>query len=94
METDIATGEKEEKEEKDEDEEEEEGTIMPVRGPLPPAEGKWASCIRVIEPATGTSREVLELSNNEVINVTLIRDMLYDIYAYYTHAKCYSWSYF
>ena len=48
-----------------EDEDDEEGTIMPVRGPLPPTDGKWASCIRIIEPATGTSREVLELSNND-----------------------------
>jgi splicing factor 3B subunit 3 len=48
-----------------EEEEEDEGTVMPVRGPLPPGDGKWASCIRVIEPSTGTSREVLELSNNE-----------------------------
>ena len=47
------------------EEDEDEGTIMPVRGPLPPLDGKWASCIRVIEPATGTSREVLELTNNE-----------------------------
>jgi splicing factor 3B subunit 3 len=47
------------------EDDEDEGTIMPVRGPLPPLDGKWASCIRVIEPATGTSREVLELSNNE-----------------------------
>lgn len=49
----------------EEDENDDDGTVMPVRGPLPPADGKWASCVRVIEPATGTSREVLELSSND-----------------------------
>jgi splicing factor 3B subunit 3 len=48
-----------------EDEEEEEGTTVPVRGPVPGSDGKWASCIRIMEPATGTSLELLELSNNE-----------------------------
>ena len=40
-------------------------TIIPVRGPLPPAEGKWASCIRVMEPASGNVLECLELADNE-----------------------------
>jgi splicing factor 3B subunit 3 len=43
----------------------EEATIFPLRGPIPPADGKWASCIRVIEPASGETLELLELSGNE-----------------------------
>ena len=42
-----------------------EATVLPLRGPLPPSEGKWASCIRVIEPASGTTVALLELSENE-----------------------------
>lgn len=49
----------------EEEDEEEEGTRVVIRGPLPPAEGKWASCVRVLEPATGTVKEVLELQGNE-----------------------------
>ena len=29
--------------------------VLPVRGPVPPTDGKWASCIRVIDPSTGVS---------------------------------------
>lgn len=47
------------------DEEEEEATTVPIRGPMPPTEGKWASCIRVIEPSSGNTLELLELSENE-----------------------------
>ena len=46
-------------------EEEEEATILPLRGPVPPADGKWASCIRVLEPATSTTLDLVELSSNE-----------------------------
>lgn len=38
---------------------------IPIRGPLPPCEGKWASCLRVMEPGTGNILECLELSDNE-----------------------------
>lgn len=55
METGAAAGE---------DEEEDEVTI-PIRGPLPPVDGKWASCLRVMEPATGNILECLELTDNE-----------------------------
>lgn len=41
-----------------------EGTFMPISGPLPPKEGVWGSCIRIIE-ATGATKSILELSNNE-----------------------------
>ena len=46
------------------DEDDAEVTI-PVRGPLPPTEGTWASCLRVIEPGNGNILERLELSDNE-----------------------------
>ena len=37
-----------------EEQEEEEGlTVIPVRGPLPAAVGKWASAIRVVEMIRG-----------------------------------------
>jgi splicing factor 3B subunit 3 len=49
----------------EEDDEDEESTIIPVRGPLPPVDGKWASCIRVIEPSSGDTKDLLELNNNE-----------------------------
>lgn len=42
-----------------------EEVLIPIRGPIPPAEGKWASCIRLMEPSTGTTRSVLELGKNE-----------------------------
>ena len=45
--------------------EDDEATILPVRGPVPPTDGKWASCIRVIDPSTGASSSILELNNNE-----------------------------
>ncbi|CAM9268447.1 unnamed protein product [Chrysoparadoxa australica] len=48
------------------DEEGEEGeTPMPIRGPLPPVSGKWASCVRLLDPAQGTTLECLELGENE-----------------------------
>ena len=49
----------------DGDGEEEEAASLPVRRPLPAQEGRWASCIRVIEPATGATRTLLELGGNE-----------------------------
>ena len=47
------------------EEEEDEVPSIPLRGPLPPSTGKWASCVRVIEPSTGTTRSIIELANNE-----------------------------
>lgn len=56
------------------EEEEEEGTTMPVRGPLPPAEGRWASCVRVLDLATGATKALLELPANEAaFSVTTAR---------------------
>ena len=51
---------------KTEDEEEEVDEVrIPIRGPIPPMEGKWASCIRIIDPTTGDTKELIELNNNE-----------------------------
>lgn len=52
-----------------EDEEEgeddaEETAVMPVRGPLPPQEGTWASCVRLLDPVEGVTVECLELGES------------------------------
>jgi hypothetical protein len=36
-----------------------------IRGPVPPVEGKWASCIRVVDSRTGDTMELVELEENE-----------------------------
>lgn len=38
-----------------------ETAVMPVRGPLPPQEGRWASCVRLLDPIEGATVECLEL---------------------------------
>jgi splicing factor 3B subunit 3 len=43
----------------------EEGTSLPVRGPVPPTEGHWASCIRLFNPNSGETVDVADLNNNE-----------------------------
>ena len=52
-------------EDEDEEEEDADATKTPVRGPMPPVDGKWASCIRVVEPTSGNTLELLELTENE-----------------------------
>jgi len=47
------------------DGEDDEALFVPVRGPVPPQFGKWASCIRIIDPLNGNNKIILELSNNE-----------------------------
>ena len=47
------------------EEEEEEGTTLPLRGPIPGADGKWASCIRVLDALSGVTKCIQELSSNE-----------------------------
>jgi splicing factor 3B subunit 3 len=50
----------------DEDEgNEEEVTVLPVRGPVPPSEGHWASCVRIFDPSTENTLDVSDLNNNE-----------------------------
>ena len=44
-----------------------------IRGPLPPVEGKWASCIRIVDGKTGETLELVELSLNEAaVSVTTV----------------------
>ena len=47
------------------EDDEEAATIVPLRGPIPANDGKWASCLRIIEPASGETLELLELTENE-----------------------------
>jgi len=54
-----------EMEEEEEDEEGAAAAAPAVRGPAPPTEGKWASCVRVLDPAAGETRELLEMGDNE-----------------------------
>jgi len=42
-----------------------EATILPVRGPLPPLPGKWASCLRLLNPTTGETAALHELPDSE-----------------------------
>lgn len=44
---------------------EENATIIPTRGPLPPMDGKWASCIRIIDVYSGENKLTVDLKNNE-----------------------------
>ena len=61
MEEDEADGEDE-----DEDEDEEDTSLLQgVRGPMPPTEGKWASCIRIVDPKAEETLELVELDNGE-----------------------------
>lgn len=48
-------------EEEEEDEDEAAAAMMPIRGPLPPEDGCWASCIRLLDPVEGVTVECLEL---------------------------------
>ena len=50
--------------EDEEESDEEEVQHMPLRGPVPEVDGKWASCITVLNPSTNKKTE-LELQNNE-----------------------------
>jgi splicing factor 3B subunit 3 len=61
----VAAQEKQGSGEMGEELDEEEGTRIACRGPIPPAEGKWASCIRIVDAASGTTKGIVELSNNE-----------------------------
>jgi len=37
-----------------------------VRGPIPPSEGRWGSCVRLIDPSAGLSTcDIVELSGDE-----------------------------
>lgn len=53
------------------DEEDEATALMPVRGPLPPQEGSWASCIRLLDPVEGATVECLELGERFLVKKIL-----------------------
>lgn len=58
----TAAGDAMEQEDEEEEEEDEAGAaMMPIRGPLPPEEGTWASCVRLLDPVEGATVECLEL---------------------------------
>jgi splicing factor 3B subunit 3 len=61
----VAANEQKNEGEGEGEQEEEEGTVMPVRGPVPGAEGKWASCVRVLDAVTGATKCMLELPADE-----------------------------
>ena len=47
------------------EDEDQEPTYVPLRGPLPRTDGVWASCVRVVEPASGETHCLMELTDNE-----------------------------
>ena len=53
------------KETVDEDEDDDEEGIIPLRGPVPDRDGKWASQIYILDAVEGTIKDKLELQNNE-----------------------------
>ncbi|CAM9302661.1 unnamed protein product [Scytosiphon promiscuus] len=62
---DGAAAMEQDEEEEEEDEDEAAAAMMPIRGPLPPEDGCWASCIRLLDPVEGVTVECLELVDNE-----------------------------
>lgn len=54
-----------EQDEEEEEDEEAAAAMMPVRGPLPPEDGSWASCIRLLDPVEGATVECLELGKSD-----------------------------
>ena len=52
-------------ENEDDDEEEDSSAVMGVRGPVPPCDGKWASCVRLLDPKSEETLELAELDNGE-----------------------------
>lgn len=59
-------------EQEDEEEEDEAGAaMMPIRGPLPPEEGTWASCVRLLDPVEGATVECLELGERGIVFVQI-----------------------
>lgn len=44
---------------------EEEEFEIPLRGPVPSHQGKWASCVRIFEASSGETKDLVELAQNE-----------------------------
>jgi len=49
----------------DEESEESAETTTTVRGPIPASKGSWGSCLRLLDPKTASTVDLLELSENE-----------------------------
>jgi splicing factor 3B subunit 3 len=45
--------------------EEDDEIRIPVRSTIPPMDGHWASCLRIMDPVSGNVLELIELSDNE-----------------------------
>jgi splicing factor 3B subunit 3 len=52
-------------EEEDGEEEEDSSGVMGVKGPLPPQDGKWASCVRLLDARSEETLELVELDHGE-----------------------------
>ncbi|KAL9189044.1 hypothetical protein ACHAXT_011534 [Thalassiosira profunda] len=70
MDMDVDSDEEEKKDgddEEDDEEDDDDATRQtPIRGPVPAAPGRWGSCVRLVDPASGcTTLDVLELNRNE-----------------------------
>jgi splicing factor 3B subunit 3 len=49
-----------------EDAEERRARATPIRGPMPPVQGHWGSCIRLVDPTAGcATMETIEMGRNE-----------------------------
>ena len=56
----------EKKDEEDEDADEKEARKTPIRGPLPPGDGHWGSCIRLVDPSNSCATlDCVEMGRNE-----------------------------
>jgi splicing factor 3B subunit 3 len=51
--------------EEEEDEEEKMAKKTTVRGPVPASAGSWGSCIRLIDPSSTSTLDVVELGEGE-----------------------------
>jgi splicing factor 3B subunit 3 len=58
-------GKESHQDENGEGEEEDDEIRIPVRSTIPPMEGHWASCLRIMDPVSGNVLELIELSENE-----------------------------
>ena len=56
----------EKKEDGDDDDEDDTTRLTPIRGPVPAEQGRWGSCVRLVDPADGcTTLDCIEMNRNE-----------------------------
>ena len=73
MDMDEDSDEEEEKKKTDEDDEDDEddeeekaARVTPIRGPVPPGDGFWGSCVRLLDPSNSCSTlDCIEMNRNE-----------------------------